>query len=179
MVVAILSGVGIGLFVDEIGKFLTQNSDYFYPPAAPIIYVFFLIGVLIYLQVKRPSLSSPRSELYFTLEMMGDVLDHDLDKNEQAEINRRLTSVAQQTDQPELASLAEALLEYCVGDDIRLAPVPPERLKALETKFGFVIKVDQGHGSPDRHEASKDPGSGSYDQKQLTCYRSQWASHAA
>lgn len=97
--VAILSGVGIGLFVDEIGKFLTQNSDYFYPPAAPIIYAFFLIGVLIYLQVKRPSLSSPRSELYFTLEMMEDVLDHDLDKNEQAEINRRLlTSVAQQTD---------------------------------------------------------------------------------
>jgi len=139
-VVAILSGVGIGLFIDEVGKFLTQNNDYFYPPAAPIIYAFFLIGVLIYLQVKRPPLSSPRSELYFTLEMLEDVLDHDLDKNEQAEINRRLVNVAQQTDQPELASLAETLLEYCVGEDIRLAPVAPARLKKLENNLRSLEK---------------------------------------
>lgn len=139
-VVAILSGVGIGLFIDEVGKFLTRNNDYFYPPAAPIIYAFFLIGVLIYLQVKRPSLSSPRSELYFTLEMLEDVLDHDLDKNEQAEINRRLTSVTQQTDQTELASLAKVLLEYCVGEDIRLAPVAPARLKKLENNLRSLEK---------------------------------------
>ncbi len=115
-IVALLAGVGIGLFIDEVGKFITQNNDYFYPPAAPIIYAFFLIGVLIYLNLKRPSLSSPRSELYFTLEMLEDVLDHDLDKNEQAEINRRLASVAQQTDYPELANLATSLQEFCAGD---------------------------------------------------------------
>lgn len=133
-IVALLAGIGIGLFIDEIGKFLTENNNYFYPPAAPMIYAFFLICVLLYFQLKRPSLSNPRSELYFILEMLEDVLDHDLDQYEQAEINRRLQHVAGQTKQPELAELAKALLVYCVSDEICLAPPPPKKLLEIEAR---------------------------------------------
>ena len=51
----VLSGVGMGLFIDEVGKFMTQSNDYFFPAAAPIIYGFLLITVLLYIQVSRRS----------------------------------------------------------------------------------------------------------------------------
>lgn len=51
----ILSGAGMGLFIDEVGKFMTVNNDYFFPAAAPVIYGFFLLTVLLYVGVARKS----------------------------------------------------------------------------------------------------------------------------
>ena len=69
-VVAILSGIGMGLFIDEVGKFITRSNDYFYPPAAPIIYGVFLISVFVYLEIRSFQPVSARQSLYTALEMM-------------------------------------------------------------------------------------------------------------
>lgn len=131
--VSVLAGLGVGLFIDEVGKFITQNNDYFYPPAAPIIYAFFLICVLVYLRINRQPVRQARTELYFTLEMMEEVLDHDLDTHEREAIVMRLNYVNAQKDQPDLARLAGELLDFFKGEHIYIAPTPPDYWKKLES----------------------------------------------
>jgi hypothetical protein len=142
---AVLSGVGIGLFIDEVGKFITQNNDYFYPPAAPIIYAFFLICVLLYLRINRWPARHPRAELYASLEMMEEVLDHDLDAQERAEIEARLRFVIE-AGNPELARLASNLLGFFRDESIQLAPVKPGLQKRLEGRLLALEEryIDQG-----------------------------------
>lgn len=68
---AILAGVGTGLFIDELGKFITASNDYFYPLAAPLIYGLILTLVVVLLVLRRRPDRGPlmmRSEALVRLE---------------------------------------------------------------------------------------------------------------
>ena len=126
---AVLAGIGVGLFIDEVGKFITQTNNYFEPLAAPIVYAFFLLSVLLYFRVSRPVPREPRAELYQVLEAMEEVLDHDLDAQERQELELRLKGVAQDDRHPAFSRLARELLEFLRSDQLRLAPQAPGRLQ--------------------------------------------------
>jgi hypothetical protein len=124
---AILTGIGVGLFIDEVGKFITKSNDYFYPLAAPIIYAFFLLTVWLYLQVRRPTQRDVRSELSQALEYLGEVVDDDMDVRERAEIDERLQRVASRATSPDQIHLATTLLQFIRRDELRLVKHPPSR----------------------------------------------------
>ncbi len=139
---AVCAGIGVGLFIDEVGKFITQSNDYFYPAAAPIIYAFFLVTVLVYFQVRKPPTRDARSELYRALDAIEEVLDHDLEEGELAKLETRLKFIQENADHPDLVSLAEALSAFLTSDAIHTTPDVPDfwvrwrnRLRAFEAEW--------------------------------------------
>jgi hypothetical protein len=123
---ALLSGLGVGLFIDEVGKFITQTNDYFFPAAAPLIYATFLLLVLLYLFVRRRGHPDPRVEMYRALAGLHELVDNDLDTRELETLLARL-EVARRADQPHVAGLAAALHTYLGETDVPLLPARPSR----------------------------------------------------
>jgi len=119
---ALCGGLGVGLFIDEVGKFITQSNDYFYPAAAPLIYAMFLLTVLIYTQIRRSHRHSARAELYRALDGLQEVLDHDLDPQERHALEIRLRVIAETAEKPAFSNLAQALLDFLSSEDLALVP---------------------------------------------------------
>jgi len=46
VIAALLSGTGFGTFIDELGKFITSDNDYFFRPAIAVVYVIFVLVFL-------------------------------------------------------------------------------------------------------------------------------------
>ncbi|MCU0507421.1 MAG: hypothetical protein MUC34_03300 [Anaerolineae bacterium] len=119
-----LNGLGAGLFIDEVGKFITRDLNYFYPPAAPLVYAFFLLSVLLYQYVRRMKREAPRTQLYHALEELSEVLDGDLDESEYERIAGWLRS-ARRSESENLARLASTLEAYMGDARTGVHPVKP------------------------------------------------------
>src|SRR5579859_4894687 len=70
---AVIGGLGFGLFVDEIGKFVTADNDYFFRPAIALIYVLFIVLFLVFRAIERRSLS-PDELLVNAADMLREVV---------------------------------------------------------------------------------------------------------
>jgi len=75
VIIALLTGVGFGLFVDEVGKFITQENDYFFPLAAPIVYASLLLILLLTELARRHQLRNPRAHLLAAISLSQTIAD--------------------------------------------------------------------------------------------------------
>lgn len=132
---SVLAGLGVGLFIDEVGKFITQTNDYFYPAAAPIVYAFFLLTVLVYIQVRRPKVKSARAELYYAFDAFTEVLDRDLDQQERQDLDKRLRFVEGTANQEGLTKLARELLDFLHSDAVIVSSDKPTIVEKIEKRF--------------------------------------------
>jgi hypothetical protein len=120
---AVCAGLGFGIFIDELGKFITSDNNYFYRPAMALIYLIFLALFLLLRAVERKRAWSDETYLINALVLLQEAVLHDLDTIEHRNALTMLRSVR---DAPKgIAAPLGALLEA-------LAPAQNRRISAWE-----------------------------------------------
>jgi len=87
---AVVGGIGFGLFIDELGKFITSDNDYFYRPAIALIYVIFVLLFLWWRSLERHRTWSEETYLANALMLLQDTALHDLDPTEKYQLQQWL-----------------------------------------------------------------------------------------
>ncbi len=91
------AGIGFGLFIDELGKFITSDNDYFFQPAVAVIYLVFVALFLVGLAIVRGLPLSPQAALVNALSLAQEAAMRDLDEVERTEA-LSLLALCDQTD---------------------------------------------------------------------------------
>lgn len=125
-VAAVLGGLGLGAFIDELGKFITHDNDYFYQPAVALMYVVFILIWIGMSWVRRRPLAE-EERVGNALEITLEAVRRDLDRSERARA-QDLLRTADPTD-PVASALAAALASIERVAEPR--PGPLNRLLAM------------------------------------------------
>jgi hypothetical protein len=70
LLAAIVGGAGFGAFIDELGKFITSDNNYFYQPAIALIYVVFILIFIAGERLATESHPTPDERLAQALDVM-------------------------------------------------------------------------------------------------------------
>lgn len=126
MPAAIVGGLGFGFFIDELGKFITNDNDYFFKPAAGVIYLVFIGLYLLTRWMQRRGGLTPREHLVNAVDALTEAARRDLNVNEK---HRALELLEGADPEDPLTEPVRGLLE---GLDSVPAPPPtlPERAAA-------------------------------------------------
>jgi hypothetical protein len=137
---AVMAGTGVGLFIDEVGKFITQQNDYFYPIAASIIYVLFLLSIVLFLQVRRAARATGRDQLTQLFEEVYESQHSPLPPARHARLRERLERARAAAPTERHARLAEALLAF-LGGGGPATGAPAARLEPRDSSLRILGRL--------------------------------------
>jgi len=115
---SVLTGAGWGLFIDEVGKFISAENDYFFRPAAPIIYTSFLLLWWFALRARRHLPQRESDEIYGILDDLEEVLEASVDPDELAAMQEQLRRLSAKHTDGITDELAHALLTFVQHEEI-------------------------------------------------------------
>jgi hypothetical protein len=106
-IAAVLGGIGFGTFIDELGKFITSDNNYFFKPAIAIVYIIFVLLFAFSWLLERPRFSQ-RELIANALDEVKEVVLRGGDPAEGTEVVRMLRAAGPITD-PLLLAVADAV----------------------------------------------------------------------
>jgi hypothetical protein len=71
---AIIGGLGFGTFIDELGKFITSDNNYFFQPTIGIIYVILIVLFLAFRWLGRGRTLTPEERLVNAAAMLPELI---------------------------------------------------------------------------------------------------------
>lgn len=87
---ALIGGAGFGIFIDEIGKFITKDNDYFFRPTIGIIYALFVLLYLLASYVTRQVRLTSREYQLNALSGLEEAVLREMDEHEQQAVRELL-----------------------------------------------------------------------------------------
>lgn len=121
---AILGGLGFGIFIDEIGKFVTSDNNYFFRPTFALLYVIFIALFLAIRLIERRRTLTQTEALVNALDIVKELVRHDLDIKEK---QQALALLAQSDQSNPIVSSLTSTLEHATPIPDKL-PDPAVRL---------------------------------------------------
>jgi hypothetical protein len=107
---AVVGGIGFGIFIDELGKFITNDNNYFFSPTIGIIYAIFVILYLMFNFLTRTQRLSSREYQINALAELEEAIAYDMDKAEKQRIIELLNASSQRSNiTKQLRNLVETL----------------------------------------------------------------------
>ncbi len=98
LLAALLGGVGFGTFIDEIGKFITRDNNYFYQPSIALIYIMFVLIYLAFRDLQMRSAISREEYLVNAINDLEEAIINDLQPEERDRALRYLGAIAEKDD---------------------------------------------------------------------------------
>lgn len=92
---ALIGGIGFGIFIDELGKFITEDNNYFFQPTVGLLYAIFAIIFIIFNQLsKRDNFTNEEYQVNAIYRLEESILRH-LDTTEKERILELLSKANQ------------------------------------------------------------------------------------
>jgi len=79
---SILGGIGFGVFIDELGKFITKDNNYFFEPTLALIYMIFVVLFMLSHVLARYEKVPKEVYLLNALESLKEAVVNDMDVEE-------------------------------------------------------------------------------------------------
>lgn len=102
---SILAGIGFGFFIDELGKFLTSDNNYFYQPTFVLIYAIFILIYFAARLIERYKVIDESEYIVNAIETYKLVYTGDFDHKDKETLRHILSEI--KSDDPVIVALRE------------------------------------------------------------------------